>query len=245
MGLSSIIFSADLESASPVFAALGTDQQFILWSAACTIADKYVGRNLASETATEYYDGALTTFLNLKRWPVTALTEVRYDLSGGFGQVPNSFGTNTILVQGTDYFLDSTRGILQLIRNLSAGFDWFSRGYRTPTSSGRYGRGLVASYIPASWGQVLGSVKVTYTAGLVTATQDLVAAVTEIATYMLRIIDTGGLISSSVSFIDVSESTEVKQMIDQLRGGLPALGTSRMILDNYRTPVVSTGWILG
>lgn len=243
MGLAAIITEGAIANAAPTLANLVTPQLTAVHQAACAIADRYVGRNLATETAVEYYDGSKDTFLNLKRWPVTALTEVKHDLQGGYGQAPNSFGSDTVLVQGTDYYLDSARGILQLLRNVSGGRDWFARGFAWPTVSGQYGRGLVAPYMPASWGTVLGSVKVSYTAGLVTATGDLVSAVAQIASYLATINGTGGLNRSNVSYIDVSESLSQSQVIEQLRGGLSALGTSRQILDSYRSPYAG-GWVL-
>lgn len=43
--------------------------------------------------------------IQLQQLPVRSITEVREDATGYFGQQPNSFGSNTILQQGSDYFL--------------------------------------------------------------------------------------------------------------------------------------------
>jgi hypothetical protein len=242
VGLLSLITEADARAAAPAIGSWPASQQTILLLASCTIADQYIGRNMALETATEYYDGAKSIYLNLKRWPVVSVTSVKLDWAGGYGQVPGTFGSDTALVQGTGYILDAARGILQL-RQRSSGGDWFSRGYASPTITGQYGRGLVASYVPAQWGEQMGSVQVAYTAGYAECPQDIVVAVAQIMTYMARINDNGGLISQGVSYIDVSDQTEVKQAIVNLRGGIPELGTSRQILDNYRVPYTGN-WIL-
>jgi hypothetical protein len=242
MGLAALIVEADVVAAAPVIASWSDAQQTLLLSAACSAADQYIGRNLAEETATEWYDGSKSLYLNLKRWPVASVAEVKFDWSGGYGQIPGTFGANTILTQGTGYILDAARGILQLMTRYMNG-DWFSRGYLLPAVSGFYGRGLVASYIPAQWGQIQGSVKVTYTAGYTQAPQDLVVAVAQIMTYMALVSSNGGLLSTTTSYIDVSSHTEVTQAIAKLRGGIPELGTSRQILDNYRVPYTGS-WIL-
>lgn len=242
MGLAALIAESDVVAAAPSIGGMSCATQSILLSAACTIADNYIGRDLSNKTAVEWYDGSKTLYLNLNRWPVTALTEVKFDWAGGYGQIPGTFGNDTILVQGTGYILDAARGILQLMTRYMNG-DWFSRGYLLPAVSGFYGRGLVASYIPAQWGQIQGSVKVSYTAGFTECPQNLVMAVAQIMTYMARINENGGLVANSVSYIDVSEHSEVKQAISMLRGGIPELGTSRMILDNYRVPYTGS-WIL-
>ena len=43
--------------------------------------------------------------IQLQQLPVRSVTEVREDATGYFGQVANSFDSNTILQQGSDYFL--------------------------------------------------------------------------------------------------------------------------------------------
>lgn len=242
MGLANIIVEADVVAAAPAIAAMPQATQTILLSAACTVADQYIGRNIAIETATEWYDGSKSLYLNLKRWPVASVSEVKFDWAGGFGQIPGTFGDNTILVQGTGYTLDAARGILTLNMRWRNG-SWFAMGLPVPLVSGYYGNGLVAPFIPAQWGTIIGSVKVTYTAGHTVCPQDLCVAVAQIMTYMDRVNNTGGLLNTSTSYIDVSDGVEVRQVIDQLRGGVPALGTSRQILDNYRTPYTGS-WIL-
>lgn len=245
MGLAAIITTSEVAAVSTTFATFDGTTQTAFLNNACSVADQYIGRRLDTAAATEYYDGSQSLYLNLKRWPVTAITEVKRDMQGGFGQIPNSFGSDTVLVQGTDYIADTARGILTLLTN-TRGSDWFQRGYRSPITGGLWGRGLVANYIAASWGQSPGCVSVNYTAGYTSNNKpaDLVSAVAQIAVYMSQINATGGKTASSESYIDVSESYLTTTAIDQLRGGLPALGSAREILDTYRAPVVGTGWVM-
>jgi hypothetical protein len=245
MGLSAIITTAEVAAVSTTFAALSGSTQTAFLNGACSVADGYVGRRLDTAADTEYYDGSRDMFLNLKRWPVTAISEVKHDLQGGFGQIPTSFGADTVLVQGTDYILDMNCGMITLLTNTRAA-NWFVRGYPLPYAGRNYGRGLVANYTPASWGQAPGSVKVTYTAGYTSGNKptELVSAIAQIATYLDKINNTGGQTAASQSYIDTSQSFHVQTVIDQMRGGIPALGSARQILDNYRSPVVGTGWVM-
>lgn len=247
MGLASIITTTDITAASPQLQTETAGNPYtltMLYQSACAIADKYVGRNLALETTTEYYDGSQSIYLNLKRWPVTAITEVKHDLAGGYGQITGTFGTSTVLTLGTNYIVDYAKGILTILQP-NTSYDWFARGYNSPTLPSRYGMGLVANYVPASWGQVPGSVKVTYSAGYTAPPPfDLVSAVAQIAMYLLQANNTGGLIETSTSYIDVSSSRSQQMAVDGLYGGVPALATARQILDAYCSPKIGTGWVL-
>lgn len=100
--------------------------------------------SFTSQAGTEYLDGSGTDELLLPRWPVTVISEVKYDRGGYYGQPTSGtpFGTDSVLTQGTDYY-------------------W-------PTTDRRR-RLLVRA---AGW-HGLGSVKVTYTAGYSTIPGDL------------------------------------------------------------------------
>jgi hypothetical protein len=76
--------------------------------------------------------------IQLEHLPVRSITEIRADWNGGFGQKPGTFGNETILVAGTDYYQD----LLQ---------------------AGVNATGHVFSY--TAWPAEPGSVKVTYKAG--------------------------------------------------------------------------------
>jgi hypothetical protein len=245
MGLSAIITTTDLSNVSSTFSDFSGTLKNALLPQACSVADQYVGWSMDSASAVEYYDGSQSVYLNLKRRPVTTLTEVRRDTSGGYGQVPSTFGASTILTLGTDFLCDYAKGILTLTLS-TRGTDWYSRGYPFPVASAYYGRGLTANYIPASWGQIPGQIKATYTAGYTAGTlpSEVITAVAQIAVQMSKLNNTGGQMSTSVSYIDVSDGLTTQTVLDQMRGGIPVLGSARQILDNYRAPVIGTTWVL-
>ncbi len=81
--------------------------------------------------------------IQLQQLPVRSITEVREDATGYFGQVAGSFGSNTLLQQGSDYFLKTEQG----------GIAWSGQLIRR------------AFWFPAT----IGSVMVTYVAGFTAA----------------------------------------------------------------------------
>lgn len=81
--------------------------------------------------------------IQLQQLPVRSITEVREDATGYFGQVAGSFGSNTILQQGGDYFLKTEQ----------SGIAWSGQLVRR------------AFWFPAT----MGSVMVTYVAGFTAA----------------------------------------------------------------------------
>ncbi|HJT31870.1 MAG TPA: hypothetical protein VJ783_07430 [Pirellulales bacterium] len=81
--------------------------------------------------------------IQLQQLPVRSITEVREDATGYFGQVAGSFGSNTVLQQGSDYFLKTEQG----------GIAWSGQLVRR------------AFWFPAT----MGSVMVTYVAGFTVA----------------------------------------------------------------------------
>lgn len=69
---------------------------------------RFCNRDFVYRSAqTEYYDGNGTPDLYLRRDPVAAngITTVKLDLSGMYGSVSGSFGADTELTSGEDYFL--------------------------------------------------------------------------------------------------------------------------------------------
>lgn len=94
-------------------------------------------------------------YILLDRTPVWAVTEVRYDPAGGFGQKANTFGTDTVLTAGDDYLLDidGDGGLSESGTLLRVPSTWGSRrAYQT---------GLLTSWTEAA----KGTIKVTYTGG--------------------------------------------------------------------------------
>lgn len=125
-------------------------------------------REIESASRTAYLCGNWTRTLRLPEYPVSAVTDVRIDPSGYYGQGPDSFGSETQLTAGVDYALrmdapdglSSRSGLLDRI-----GTVWTGDVERPP------GR-LSSQRVPGK-----GNVKVTYTAGYATIPDDLQAVV--------------------------------------------------------------------
>ena len=75
-----------------------------------TSVKKWLKRNIEQLTSqTEYYDGHGFQKLFLKHRPVTAITSVKIDAGGRYGQVsdPVPFGALSLLTQGVDWVIQS------------------------------------------------------------------------------------------------------------------------------------------
>lgn len=210
-------------------------------TAATAAVKAYLRWNPERATQTKYLDGTGTPELVLPGFPADpAVTEVRLDRAGGYGQVPDTFGTDTILTAGEGYVFDAAAGVLRAWRvppGVFAGWPGYGAGpglqWGGLTTGGRR-----AAY----WPRVPGCVKVTWANGysLATAPEDMKAAVIQIAAWLRNTQEMGGLQVGSVSHIDVSASVQAAS--DALEGGTaPGLGTARMLLANYREPVVAGG----
>lgn len=101
----------------------------------------YVLDSAASRAVPGFYYSP--RIIQLRNTPVRSITEVREDATGYFGQEPGSFGPNTVLISGSDYFLKLD----------SAGISWSGHLVRR------------AFWFPMT----IGSVMVTYVAGLTAA----------------------------------------------------------------------------
>ncbi len=198
--------------------------------AASTAAERYCGRSFAEETTTEYYDGTGYPEVDLKRWPISAVASVYLDVNGGYGQATNAFPVSSLLTAGTNYVYLADSGKLQT-RTLPL---WWPSGAFGPSYSPWGYPGLTRHGAAWSgWPKVPGCIKVTYTAGYNPIPSDLQAAVCAMASYILTTTDTGGLVSTTGSYIDVSVGSGF--LAEQLaRGNVPALGSARAVLDSYR-----------
>ena len=203
---------------------------------ASTAAERYCGRTFASAERTEYYDGNGYPNLPLNNWPVTAVDSVYVDVTGGYGQVANTFGSTTQLT-ATQYCYQSVPGFLQL---LAPGGWWpvgtWGAGYSPWGWPGLTRRGT--SW--AGWPKVPGCVKVTYTGGYTTIPTDLRVAVCSMAAYILLTTETGGLVSTNTSYIDTSIGAGFLSE-NLARGNVPALGSARSVLDSYRDQKTNRG----
>lgn len=189
-----------------------------------------------------YLDGTGSAELVLPGIPVSlSVSEVKVDTQGGYGQVPDSFGTDTSLTEGTHFFTDASHGILRLWRTPSSGWWWYPGIQIGPSV---YWGGL-SSYgtRPAFWPRIPGCVKVTRTNGYSSAAMpaDLKRAVTMLAAHLRRITKWGGWIPGSQSYIDAS--TSLVQIAAETLGNstLPAIGSLRQLLAGYREPVIAGG----
>jgi len=189
-----------------------------------------------------YLDGTGLPELVMPGKPVnTTVTEVRLDYQGGRGQVPNSFGTDTVLTQGVDYLLDADRGILEMYKTpASVLLGWPSYGAGPGIQwSGVSNYGMRAAY----WPRIKGCVKVTRSNGYTAATcpADLRGAVIQIAAWLRANQTWGGWVQGSQSYIDASVG--LVQAASETLGSVsvPALGTARQMLAPYREMVIAGG----
>lgn len=60
----------------------------------------------------------------LRRLPVRSIEEIRVDYMGGFGQKPNTFGTNTIRAAGTEWWMNLEKPYLNLSGHVTALAAW-------------------------------------------------------------------------------------------------------------------------
>jgi len=190
----------------------------------------------------KFLDGTGVAELVMPGLPVSlAVSEVRVDINGGYGQVPNSFGDDTILVLGVNYLVDAENGILRMYLMPQLGWWLFPQGNQLgPTI---YWGGLSRSgVVPAYWPRIPGSVKVTYTNGYSSIPADLQMATCQLAAAIFRNSPLGGnLMATSDSYIDVTESYSQIQVEAYGLLQLPALGTTRQLLAAYREPVIAGG----
>lgn len=165
-------------------------------------------------------------------------------MAGGRGQIPDTFGTDTVMTLGENYTFRPETGQLRILK--APNYDGFARGFYTGKGNIglgglSYGIGLVRNYIPPSWGNSHDAVKVDYTAGYdaTNLPKDMSLAVAQLIGQMSNVIDTGGLIQTSISYIDTSESYSLQGLTEQsLNGVVPGVGTIRQILDGYRNAAI-------
>lgn len=203
--------------------------------AASTSAQRYCGREFASSSQTEYYDGNGYPNLPLNKWPITAVSSVYVDVSGGYGQLANTFGSSTQLT-ATQYCYQAAQGFLQLV----APGGWWPFGWGPGYSAWGYPGLTRRGATWPGWPKVAGCIKVTYTAGYTDIPEDIQVAVCAMSAYILLATDTGGLINTSTSYIDTSIGSGFLSE-NLARGNVPALGSARAILDSYRDQKLNRG----
>jgi hypothetical protein len=220
----------------------GEDTALTAFLAAADAAVKsYCARPFEDTTATVYLDGNGSQMLPLpgRYFPVTTFTDCRLDFRGGFGQATDSFGTDTVLTQGQDYFYDAAHRSLVLWRYPSVSYaSW--PVYRT----GPGGLSLATRTGPV-WPRMPGCVRLTglqYGYATEDVPADLKAAVIQIAAWLRQTQELGGLVPGSTSYIDVSVGTMAATEALGSRQ-VPALGSARSLLAPYREPAFAGGWL--
>lgn len=79
------------------------------------ILETYLGRQIKSQTLTEYYDGPESpdqSELILNQFPIISVTSIHDDLDRGF--------SSTYLIDSGDYVIYKERGVVKLFRNEAA-----------------------------------------------------------------------------------------------------------------------------
>jgi hypothetical protein len=220
----------------------GADQMFV--SAADAAVKKYLRWNPELVTGTvKYLDGSGVNEIVMPGLPVSlSVSEIRVDGAGGWGQIPDTFGTDTVLTLGTNYLVDYACGILRMRQPLTNGWWWAMPPGGSPQGPTLYWGGLRNwGVTPAYWPRIPGCVKVTYTNGYAAIPADLQMAVIELAAWLRRNAKLGGMVVNSESWNGDSYSLDAMQVEAYGALQMPGLGTTRQLLAAYREPIVPTG----
>lgn len=124
-----------------------------------TALETYLHRKLAYDAAiVEWPEVSDDQYLILDTNPVLSVSEVRVDQTGGYGQVPDTFGADTVLTAGVDYFLKLDG------KGAFAGASMTGLLFRRGRSWG-YSRNWKQGLLASSREPVAGTIKVTYAGG--------------------------------------------------------------------------------
>ncbi len=176
--------------------------------------ESYCKRSFEKTTLTDIYCGTGNRVITLKRRPVVSITSVYYDPRGYFGSdTINSFGSETLLVQGTDYCLDS-RDTGFLIRITG---DWPE--YPRRREWFKLSRDLVPNF---------GDVKVTYVGGYDPVPFDVKLATAQLVTRSIQMLRYGGPLERE-HLGDWSY-----KIMDPILGTAPDLASVRSLLAKYK-----------
>lgn len=173
----------------------------------------------ANSNVTEYYDGDGRNKLFLRQLPVRSIVSVKVDNNGGGGQIANTFGSETLLVAGTEYYLpmDGPLGAYSESGTL------YRRSYYWPGQP-MHRRGLLTNeIIPGN-----GNIQVVYNSGYTTVPADIKETVWQ-SVAQLRMSRDKGMPISSESFDGYSYSLNgaVDAAVMQVASALNVIATYR------------------
>ncbi len=197
-----------------------------LLPAADVIIKSYLGRDLESQSYTEFYTGDNKNYFVLHQFPVTALTTLHFDPDGLFGKNPvSSFPTETLLTEGTDYVLDWKNSGTGQVSN--TGIVW-----RVNDVWPHWKRDIRPGTLAWVYQEARGNIKVTYTAGYTTIPADIQLVVAMLVSEEMKNLPKGGpLLKEEIG--DYSYEMAGERMM----GKLQSIGSTRQILSRYRDPL--------
>jgi len=195
----------------------------VLLDSASSHIENYCKRKFAKATGIEEY---LTTnssrILTLKRTPVWEVTSVKLDYNGRYGQ-NGGFGSDTLLVEGENYYLDidSSEGLSYSGRLFKADGIWLER------SPGNIRGHLYNPNIPA-----YGNVLVVYTGGYDPIPDDLQNATIQLASVSAQLLN--GAPRTSERLGNGEYRLDFSVITGTMFQAFPLLGSARQILSSYR-----------
>lgn len=153
-----------------------------LLAAAEAFVHRYCGRRkFFYGTYTEWRDAPLVGSIWLTETPVWSITSINFDGAGGFGQTPNTFGTDTLLTYGEGYILRiddaDQKSYCGEVLSMNRGWQWWPAGGLLGAGrSNRTPAGLL-NYKPQP---IPGAFKVIYLGGYTLIPDDLRLAIWQI-----------------------------------------------------------------
>lgn len=159
-----------------------TDAKYYLplIAAAEAAVRRVCGRWFSYGSYTEYLDAPTQGNLWARETPVHAITSLKFDARGGFGQLTDSFGSATTLTAGSDYFFrkDQVDGLGhrgEIFTTRPGGWSWWGRQGRPVQPAGHLG----VHQVP-----IPGAFQLVYTAGFKLVPGDLKYAVLQMVQQM-------------------------------------------------------------
>lgn len=201
------------------------------------------GRKFTYDPAiVEYYDGWPDGGIQLRRQPVWSVEEVKYDVNGGYGQIADTFGADTILNPNLySIQLDSFNGIPCSNSGILRYNDYNQNQETNVNSWGWSGDGSFGSAYYRPWAclaanpiRAAGVLKVTYAAGFLLIPDDLKWAIFQVVRDRLQAVSKGGTFQSQSG---EGYSYSLGPFTDEEK----KLLSSTMTVNNYRVGTLLIG----